>query len=508
MNLNELYNLQELAVDARYATKAELDILAANLARTMPGIRFEVEKKKESPVIYIRVKGAQRDDITNYFASLGVDELPPDPQQLLISGQYRANILSYSTTNEVIDQIKPGKTHQIPNDNQEIKNVIYTLVVAGVGDRGSIAVGKKELTPVSLGLAVKAYTKNELVVATKQALADKIKTRPELIEICSQLLDIAASGGQGTIDPELNKKLGSKARNQLSVDFGEILAPIMFSQGGELIEFPAEGNFPLIDVIVGQNNYSVKSLSGSGTSFASIADLMDSYEGKLKKSGSKDSKKVEKLFQLFKGYHPSAGGKNVDKIIRGAAFVQTAEYVKLTEILGGTFNDYSGLEALVTKLITKIMSNDKVESRAVYYSEFLKTVYPAMTAGGWEKPAGLPADGAYYMGKAKELKAEKTAGFPSFRAGPVKAATDILTYVLGVGTLNLVTRGSDAEQYAEMMTNIVNQSPAYLGRLDITGNGGLVAVKKAFSDLKFRFQYHAPSHIPGNNLPGFMIVMD
>ena len=502
MNLNELYNLQELAVDARYATKAELDILAGNLARTMPGIRFEVEKKKESPVVYIRVKGAQRDDITNYFSSLGLDELPPDPHQLLISGQYRTNILSYSTSSEVINQIKPSKAHQVPSDSEEIKNVIYTLVVAGVGDQGSISVGKKELTPVNLGLAVKAYTKQELVLAAKQALEDKIKTRPELIQICSQLLDIAAAGGQGTIDPELNKKLGSKARNQLSVDFGEILAPIMFAQGGELIEFPAEGNFPLIDVIVGQNNYSVKSLSGSGTSFASIADLMDSYEGKLKKSGSQDSKKVEKLFQLFKGYHPKAGGKNVDKIIRGAAFVKTAEYVKLVEILGGNFDSYDGLQALVSKMLT---DDDRGRED---YSQFLKKVFPAMIAGGWEKPAGLPADGAYYMGKAKEVKAEKTAGYPSFRSGPVRAATDILTYVLGVGTLNLVTRGSDAEQYAEMMTNIVNQSPAYLGRLDITGNGGLVAVKKAFNELKFRFQYHAPSHIPGNNLPGFMIVMD
>lgn len=502
MNLMELFNLQELAIDARYATKAELDILATNLESVMPGIRFEVEKKKESPVVYIRVKGAQREDITNYFASLGLDELPPDPQQLVISGQYRANILSYSTTSDVIDQIKPSKTHQVPTDNIEIKNIIYTLVVAGVGDAGSIAVGKKELTPVSLGLAIKPYTKEELVTATKRALVDKIKTRPDLIQICSELLDIAAGGGQGNINPELNKKLGSKARNQLSVDFGEILAPIMFAQGGELIEFPAEGNFPLIDVIVGQNNYSVKSLSGSGTSFASIADLMDSYEGKLKKAGSNDSKKVEKLFQLFKGYHPSAGGKNVDKIIRGAAFVKTAEYTKLAEILGGNFDSYDSLQALVSKTLT---NDDRGRED---YSEFLKKVFPAMIAGGWEKPAGLPADGMYYMGKGKEPKAEKTAGFPSFRAGPIRAAADILTYVLGVGTLNLVTRGSDAEQYAEMMTNIVNQSPAYLGRLDITGNGGLVAVKKAFNELKFKFQYHAPSHIPGNNLPGFMIVMD
>jgi hypothetical protein len=33
-------------------------------------------------------------------------------------------------------------------------------------------------------------------------------------------------------------------------------------------------------------------------------------------------------------------------------------------------------------------------------------------------------------------------------------------------------------------------------------------VTKPFSQLNFGFQYHAPSHIPGNNLPGFMVVMD
>lgn len=507
MNLMELFNLQELALDARYATRAETQLLAKNLQAAMPEYRFEVEKKKESPVDYIRIKGAERTAITNYFTTLGLDELPPDPHQMLISGQYRANILSYATTSEVIDQIAPGKTHTIPAEKTEAREVVYTLVVAGVGDAGSISVGKKELTPVELGLATRSYTRDELVVAAKEAVAAKLKNRPELVQICSELLDIAAAGGQGTVTPELNSKLGNKARNQLSVDFGEILAPLMFATGGERIEFPAAGNFPLIDVIVGQNNYSVKSLTGSGTSFASIADLMDSYEGKLQKTGSKGSTKVAQLFKLFKGYHPSAGGKNVDKIIRGAAYVKTAEYVKLTQILGGDFSDYNELESLVANILGPLLEKHGGRSQGTY-GEFLKLVYPAMTAGGWEKPAGLPADGAYYMGKKTEPKTEKTAGFPSFRASPVKAATDILTYVLGVGTLNLVTRGSDAAQYEEMMTNIVNQSPAYLGRLDITGGGGIVAVKKPFSDLKFKFQYHAPSHIPGNNLPGFMIVMD
>lgn len=495
------FNLNEaLAVDARYATKAEMQHLARELMLQMPGIRFEVEKKAISPVTYIRIKGGEKPAILAYFKSLGLDPLPPEPEQLSISGQYRSNILSFATGGEAVVEIPANKQHQIPQEKQAAQEIIYTMVVAGTGgDAGTIAVSKKELTPVELGLAVTTYNKASLITAAKAAVATKTQTRPDLTAILTQLIDIAAAGGKGQIAPELNAKLGDTARNQISVDFGEILAPLMFAKGSEQIEFPAEGNYPLIDVIVGQNRYSVKSLTGSGTSFASISDLMDNYEDKLTKSKGKDSDKVKALFQLFKGYHPKAGGKNVDKIIRGAAFVNIPEYAALTKIVGGKFSTWDELSALVNKTF----GND---NRKESYGAFLKKVYPAMTAGNWGKPTGLPADGSFYMGNAKELKAEKEAGYPSFKADPVKAMTDILTYVVGVGTLNLVTKGSDATQYAEMMTNIVNQSPAYLGRLDITSSGGVVASSKPFSDLGFKFQYHAPSHKPGNNLPGFMIV--
>jgi hypothetical protein len=500
MRFNEFSLNEDLAVDARYATKAEMQHLANELMKQMPGYRFEVEKKAVSPVFYIRIKGAEKPAILAYFASLGLDPLPPEPEQLPISGQYRANILSFSTSSQALVDIPVNKQHKIPQEKQQAQEVIYTMVVAGTGgEDGSISVGKKELTPVELGLATRPYTKASLVTSAKAAVAVKTKTRPDLTEILNQLIDIAAAGGKGQLAPELNAKLGDKARNQISVDFGEILAPLMFAKGGEKIEFPAEGNYPLIDVIVGQNRYSVKSLTGSGTSFASISDLMDSYEDKIGKEKSEESEKVQALFQLFKGYHPAAGGKNVDKIIRGAAFVKVPEYVTLTDILGADFTNWSELSTLVENTFG-------TDNRKESYSKFLKKIYPAMVAGNWGKPTGLPADGNYYMGKAKELKAEKEAGYPSFKANPVKAMTDILTYAVGVGTLNLVTKGSDANQYAEMMTNIVNQSPAYLGRLDITSTGGVVASSKPFSELGFKFQYHAPSHIPGNNLPGFMIV--
>ena len=461
--------------DAHFASREQIKQLAANLAQDMPDVRFEVQAKSGLP--YIRIFGSDKQTITNYLKQYGYDNLPLEPKQFGLSSKYRSNILSYNS----------GDT-------------IYSMVVAGSGrkddDSKGVSVSIKEFTPTTLGLAGQVYNRESLIKATQAAVIAKTKTRPELQQILLELIQVAA-GAQPALSPEANENLSQRARDQLSVDFGEILAPIKLANKSDKIEFPAEGNFPLIDVIVGDLKYSVKSLTGSGTSFRSIQDLMDNFEGTIE-----NDKTQEKLFSLFKSYHPKAGGKNVDKIIAGANHISVPEYTKVSEILGGDFTDYASLKELISKQKFVKMPNEQG------YSQFLKMFYPAMTAGGWGKPVGLPADGNYYMGvsKGKEKPTEKEAGLPSFRANPEKAATDILTYVMGIGTLNAVERGPDAKEYAQMMTNIVNQSPAWLGRLDITDSGQVVASAKPFTDLKFKFQYHAPSHKPGNNLPGFMIV--
>ena len=493
MKIFEVTLVNELAVDARFATRAETQALAQRLQAQMPEYNFKVEKKAISPVTYVRIFGADKADILNYFKQFNLDSLPLEPEQAGISGKYRSNILSFQT----------GATPVQPNPeaeaDPEVDSVIYTLVVASRGktDQGGVSVSIKEFTPTALGLAGGKYTKEELVAATQNAVTQKASKRPELLAILLGLLDIAANGGQGTLSPEVNQNLSDGAKGQLSVDFGEILAPIMFAQDGQLIEFPDEGNFPLVDVVVGGTKYSVKSLTGSGTSFRSISNLMDNFEETIAGDDSQ-----EKLFSLFKTYHPKAGGKNVDKIIAGANYLGVPEYKKVAEILGGTFTDYAELKNLVAAQPFAKKPNDKG------YTEFLKTFYPAMTAGNWDNPTGLPADGRYFLGlkKSDGIPVEKEAGLPSFRANPVKAATDILTYVVGIATLNQVSRGPDADEYAKMMTNIVNQSEAYLGRLDITNEGGLTSATRPFAKLKFKFQYHAPSNKPGNNLPGFMVV--
>jgi hypothetical protein len=494
MRFNEITISEELDVAARYATRAETQALAKNLQEQLPDYRFAVEKKNISPVFYIRIFGAEKQAIKQYFQSHGLDSLPIEPEQAAISGKYRNNILSFETSATPISANKPPQGNDTADN--VVNTVIYTLVVASSGaktDETGVSVSIKEFTPTTLGLAGKIYTKDELISATQQAVLAKTKTRPELMQILLGLVNVAASGGNTTLDPEVNRHLTDRARNQLSVDFGEILAPIMFAKGNQSIEFPAEGNFPLVDVIVGSTKFSVKSLTGSGTSFRSISDLMDNFEKTIKKDSTQ-----EKLFALFKAYHPNAGGKNVDKLVKAANFVKIPEYKKAVEILGGEFDNWTSLQNLVKSLVKGNSATD--------YGDFLKAIYPIMVAGPWGRPVGLPADGQFYMGMKKDKAAEKEAGYPSFKANPVKAATDILTYALGVGTLNAVTKGPDAEEYAKMMTNVVNQSSAYLGRLDITDEGGVVASAKPFTDLKFKFQYHAPSHMPGNNLPGFMIV--
>lgn len=460
----------------QFASRDQIKQLAANLKQDMPDVRFEVENKSGLP--YIRVFGSDKQTITNYLKQYGYENLPIEQKQLGLSSKYRSNILSYNAD-----------------------GIIYSMVVAGSGkkdndDGTGVSVSIKEFTPTTLGLAGKIYNRTSLIKDTQAAVIARTKTRPELQQILLELIQVAA-GGQPALTPEANANLSERARNQLSVDFGEILAPIKLAKGSDKIEFPKEGNFPLIDVIVGNNKYSVKSLTGSGTSFRSIQDLMDNFESSI---GNDEAQ--EKLFSLFKSYHPKAGGKNVDKIIAGSNHISVPEYKKISEILGGDFTDYASLQSLLSKQKFAKMPNEQG------YSQFLKMFYPAMVVGNWGKPVGLPADGNYYMGtsKGKEKPTEKEAGYPSFRNNPVKAATDILTYVMGVGTLNAVERGPDAQEYGKMMTNIVNQSPAWLGRLDITDSGQVIASAKPFTELQFKFQYHAPSHKPGNNLPGFMII--
>ena len=58
-----------------------------------------------------------------------------------------------------------------------------------------------------------------------------------------------------------------------------------------------------------------------------------------------------------------------------------------------------------------------------------------------------------------------------------------------------------------MMTDIVNKADAVIGHITINTDGTQSLRTEPFSNLEFNFHYRAPSHIPGNNLPGFMAIL-
>lgn len=460
---------QQFSTPMSFTSKANLNNLSKELAQASPDGRFvPTGKTKLKPVEHIRVFGISRASLLNLLQSLGFKQDNLRPEQTRLSTKYAGNIFSFSKNNE-----------------------IYSFVLSSKGlDDNAVGVGIKEYSPTNLGLAGKIFSRNELISATKQAVENKTKDNI-LKTALLQLVDIAVARGHGQLTPELNDAIAS-SRNQLSVDFGEVLAPIAIMDDNDKAEFPV-GNEPLIDVRVGKQNISVKSLSGSGTSFRSIANLMDKYEASMDKNNP-DAEK----YNILKSFHPSAGGNNKDKIISASFVASTAENLTLMGLLN--ISELKNFQQL-TSALAKLNIDD--------YGTFLKTFYPAMIAGDWGKPVGLPADGAYYMGTKKEApKKVKVAGKVSFDNNPIDGGADILTYVLGVGLLNFVTKGSESEQYSKLMTDIVNKADAVIGKIDITVNGGISVTTRSFNNLKFQFQYHAPSHIPGNNLPGFIAILD
>lgn len=453
-----------------YADEIQLKDAITFLTNQLPNGTFKLHKATGTKQVHsIRARGISPDALDQAMIAYGATVGSPDSKQ--------------STASSAFDAYSFDKD-----------NVLYTVVIGMKGlKKGTknAGIARKELTPAGLGIQGRNFNKNELITATKQAVESKIKPRdPVLADALIALVDNAATGGTRSLTPEqithIQPFLGT-----LSQDFGEILAPIMVMKKGDKAEFPT-GNHPLVDVKMPGMNLSVKSLSGSGTSFRSISNLMDKYEKSIE-----NDPVSKQLYGVIRQMHPSTGGSNKDKIVRAAAAANIPEYKKLIQILGvAKLNSFDDLAAAVK---SKTGSED--------YKTFLKTFYPMMIAGPWGKPVGLPADGMYYLGKTDKVKKEKSAGYPSYRVNPVTGGADIITYSMGVGLLNEIRKGSNSEKYKEMMTKIVREADAVLGHITVTKNGSIELKIEPFSNLKFEFQYHAPSHIPGNNLPGFIAVM-
>jgi hypothetical protein len=133
-------------------------------------------------------------------------------------------------------------------------------------------------------------------------------------------------------------------------------------------------------------------------------------------------------------------------------------------------------------------------------------ILPATQAGQWGTNVGMPQDSNYYLGLTANKPKPGIAGKYSYDNDPVDGGANIITYCLGKGIEYMIVRGPQQEQYNNIMNDMIKQLNCQLGHVDIDGQGQLVVTSKPFGNLNFKFDYHAPSHIAGNNRPGFMIV--
>ena len=385
-----------------------------------------------------------------------------------------------------------------------IKDGITYTVVLGASRKGTeesgLIIEKKKSSPSKMGLGGQKFNRDQLITASSNAVKSYFKSSLPIQEMLLGLLDIAKTGGKGTLTPEAQVVLQDNYKN-VSQDFGEILAPVLMMNASDVCEFPKSGNEPLTDVNVSGKKYSIKSLSGSGTSFKSISKLMDQYEASIDADNER-----KKLYAPLAEFNPKKGGNNLDKIIRASNVARTPEFVEIARILGA--KEIRSWIELTTFLENKISDMD--------YVTFLQTFKSAAEAGKWPtrggkgiQMLGFPADAPVVLG-LKDKKADKedgAAGAPSYAANKISGAGNILVYVMGKGLEFYVQKVEGVSgKYKKMMTDIVNKSDASLGHITINSDGSMSVEVQPFSALEFVFQYHAPSHIAGNNLPGFAII--
>ena len=432
-----------------------------------------VEKEEKGRISCIRTKNLNSQQVLTAAASLGLRETPLTDLQAACSGQF--TIHSFITPN----------------------NVTLTVVLAGrkkaaaaAGAAGDLVLTGKDLTPVKLGLAGTYNSREELAKKTKLAVQKNIKNE-KISKALVELVDIAMNRGKGQLSPESLEYI-MPIRGMISQDFGEILAPLSLAQDQDNINFPS-GNEKLIDVTVANKiRYSVKALGGSGTSMNSLGSLLDEYEATLTDEGKK------LLFQngikVWRSVNKKEG-KVVDKICYAAYLNQTPEYLSYVTILGTDFKTFDELKQLLKPLLANLD-----------YPGFLKMILPATQAGHWNINIGMPTDSNYYLGLTDKRPAPGVAGKFSYDNDPVDGAANIITYSLGKGFEFMVRRGPNKQQYKDIMNDMIRQLNCWLGHVTITSDGALEITSEPFGNLDFEFDYHAPSHIAGNNRPGFLIV--
>ena len=366
-----------------------------------------------------------------------------------------------------------------------------TFNIASAVKKGS-SVGIKVFTPTNLGLANKTMSRTELYNTLKSTIPGKVND--EITEeLLLQLVDVAVKKRKA-VDPDIIEQFNADDLRQLGVDFGEILGPLM--SGEDAIKFPA-GNSMLADVEINGKPISVKSASGSGTSFKAILPYLDKLKNNKAVKLNKEEKKVNNFFRAF----VDTKGNNMDKIVAGSTVANTPEHQAMATLVGNKNFTVADLENYASKF-------GKRE-----YGKFLNAIYPVAIAGGYkiadkDRPNGLPQDAAYYMHKSDKTPKAKQAGKPSWDAqGSAVAGRNIMVYILGASFLKDAKRLEKKEKFSNFLSKVMQGANAEIMWVGINPNGTLSLQRKPIKDVQADFQYHAPSHIPGNNLPGFSLKL-
>jgi hypothetical protein len=195
-----------------------------------------------------------------------------------------------------------------------------------------------------------------------------------------QLVDVA-TGNRQQVDPEVNNEIDADTRRIVGIDFGEILTPIVMTSGSEEIVFPT-GNAMLADVEINGRPISVKSGSGSGTSFRAISDVMNKFRDEAEKGNVDLSDQEQEAHRFFRAFVDTQGN-NKDKIIAGSHAANTDENQAMVKLVGSKDFTFRDLEQFAGQFEE--------------YGDFLKAVYPVSIASNRKRPSGMPADYKYYM---------------------------------------------------------------------------------------------------------------
>lgn len=414
------------------------------------------------------------DKITDVLTQLGAKfKVIPGPNEL--SGKF----------SQIVAQFPKQLEKQYP----ELAG--KTFNIASAVKKGS-SVGIKVFTPTNLGLANKTMSRTELYQTLKSTIPGKVND--EITEeLLLQLVDVAVKKRKA-VDPDIIEQFNADDLRQLGVDFGEILGPLM--SGEDAIKFPA-GNSMLADVEINGKPISVKSASGSGTSFKAILPYLDKLKNNKAVRLNKEEKKVNNFFRAF----VDTKGNNMDKIVAGSTVANTPEHQAMATLVGNKNFTVADLENYASKF-------GKRE-----YGKFLNAIYPVAIAGGYkiadkDRPNGLPQDAAYYMHKSDKKPKAKQAGKPSWDAqGSAVAGRNIMVYILGASFLKDAKRIEKKEKFSNFLGKVMQGANAEIMWVGINPNGTLSLQRKPIKDVQADFQYHAPSHIPGNNLPGFSLKL-